>query len=985
VASPNRHSRPVTRAPGWWATALIVAFGIVHTSLQIAATRPYLPPAGDGAFVIGDIIQSGVGAGRLLVARPPALDAGVGSTPPTVGEVLPGSPAARAGVHAGDTILQITNTATGRSVTFLPRAGVQRAIAAWRDAYWVGLSGPVVVSLRDREGRAKQARIAREPVWRLGPPMSGEWTATHLGPLIQLVTFVTCAAVLLALRPRDPAAQFSIAALVFAGVGATGPLAGGELALPNGARQIMTVLAWLSTALAFPTVALAISYFPRKAAILTHHRWLHAIPFVVAAPIAVTSGMTGAYLSGVNGLADAAAWDASHPMLFLWIFGVGLSVNIAAMVESVIRFRKNPDGQERRRVALSVWTLVIGTLAFTLRDGVPVLLAALGGARFTWPAWIALPLYVLVALPAIGVTYAVAVHRVLSPRVAMRSSLQYALARKTLTAAAVLPAVLLVVSLVRKRDQSLSAIVAGQPLLYAGALAMFLVALRFRDRARAWLDRRFFRTDYDARSVLVSLAGRVPFQTDPNELTALVLDEIDRSLKPSMAAVLVSGLEPGSLVPVAVLRGSADSLSDSGGIASMLQWSNEPLELYLDDTRSPARRLPPDEIAWLECTGAILFVPLYSKDSTTRTVLGALALGGKRSEEPYSSEDRELLTAIAAQVSLALDVARLRRRDTMGTIDSAVTMAGGDLTALAECPSCHACYDTGAQTCASDGAALTPGALPRVVDGKYRVDRALGRGGMGAVYRARDMRLDRDVAIKVVRSELLADADARARFRREAQVVARLQHPGVVSVFDYGTLGSGAAFLVMEFVRGRDLRSLVLEGPQSPEVAIRLLQAIAAPVEAAHKQGILHRDLKPENILLPEDGVDAKVLDFGIAKVLSAPVEPDSQTVATLTTFGQPLGTPAYMAPEQLTGEEMTARTDVYALGVIGYELVTGMLPFGRGSFLEIAMRQQRGAPTLAGQDLPDGLATAIADALSTDPAARPASASAFAGRVGSL
>ena len=627
VASPNRHSRPVTRAPGWWATALIVAFGIVHTSLQIAATRPYLPPAGDGAFVIGDIIQSGVGAGRLLVARPPALDAGVGSTPPTVGEVLPGSPAARAGVHAGDTILQITNTATGRSATFSPRADVQSAIAAWRDAYWVGLSGPVVVSLRDREGRAKQARIAREPVWRLGPPMSGEWTATHLGPLIQLVTFVTCAAVLLALRPRDPAAQFSIAALVFAGVGATGPLAGGELALPNGARQIMTVLAWLSTALAFPTVALAISYFPRKAAILTHHRWLHAIPFVVAAPIAVTSGMTGAYLSGVNGLADAAAWDASHPMLFLWIFGVGLSVNIAAMVESVIRFRKNPDGQERRRVALSVWTLVIGTLAFTLRDGVPVLVAALGGTRFTWPAWIALPLYVLVALPAIGVTYAVAVHRVLSPRVAMRSSLQYALARKTLTAAAVLPAVLLVVSLVRKRDQSLSAIVAGQPLLYAGALAMFLVALRFRDRARAWLDRRFFRTDYDARSVLVSLAGRVPFETDPNELTALVLDEIDRSLKPSMAAVLVSGLEPGSLVPVAVLRGSADSLSEAGGIASMLQWSNEPLELYLDDTRSPARRLPPDEIAWLECTGAILFVPLYSKDSTTRTAAGGARAG----------------------------------------------------------------------------------------------------------------------------------------------------------------------------------------------------------------------------------------------------------------------------------------------------------------------------------------------------------------------
>src|SRR4029453_6020525 len=127
------------------------------------------------------------------------------------------------------------------------------------------------------------------------------------------------------------------------------------------------------------------------------------------------------------------------------------------------------------------------------------------------------------------------------------------------TAAAVLPAILLVVSLVRKRYQSLAAIVAGQPLMYGVLLAMFLVALRFRDRARAWLDRRFFRTDYDARAVLVSLGGRVPFETDPNELTALVLDEIDRSLKPSMAAVLGWGPRPGSWRPAAGLSGTSES------------------------------------------------------------------------------------------------------------------------------------------------------------------------------------------------------------------------------------------------------------------------------------------------------------------------------------------------------------------------------------------------------------------------------------------
>ena len=251
-------SQAAARAPGWWATALVVAFGIVHTTLQISATRPFLPPAGGGAILAGDIIQSGPGAGRLLLARPPVLDANTGSPAPVVGEVLPGSPAALAGVQKGDTLLQVTNADTRRSVTFAPHADPQQAIAAWRDAYWLGVSGPVDVTLRDAQGRTRRAHVVREPVWRLGPPMSSAWTAIHLGPLIELVTFVVCASLLLALRPRDPAAQFSIAALVFAGIAASGPLAGGELALPNGPRQVMTIVGWMATAAASPMIALAI-------------------------------------------------------------------------------------------------------------------------------------------------------------------------------------------------------------------------------------------------------------------------------------------------------------------------------------------------------------------------------------------------------------------------------------------------------------------------------------------------------------------------------------------------------------------------------------------------------------------------------------------------------------------------------------------------------------------------------------------------------
>jgi hypothetical protein len=362
------------------------------------------------------------------------------------------------------------------------------------------------------------------------------------------------------------------------------------------------------------------------------------------------------------------------------------------------------------------------------------------------------------------VTYAVAVHRVLAPRLVIRTSVQYALARKTLMLAAVLPGALLVLALFRRSDESLAAIIGGQPLAFAFLAGAFLLALRYRDRALAWLDRRFFRDEYDARAVLVSLAGRIPFETDPNDLTSLVLSQIDQALKPSMATVLVSGVETGKLTPVSTLRGEADSLPQTGGISTLLQWSDEPLELDLNDTRSPARRLPPDEIKWLEHTGATLFVPLFSKEGTTRTLLGAMVLGSKRSEEPYTDEDRQLLASIAAQVSLwprrgATAEARDDGRD-------AHVGHPGDVSELpvAECPTCRVCYDSGTHVCPTDRSELRVGAVPRTVDAKYRVDRLLGTGGMGAVYLAHDMRLDRDVAIKVVRGDLLASADARARF-----------------------------------------------------------------------------------------------------------------------------------------------------------------------------------------------------------------------------
>jgi serine/threonine protein kinase len=268
-------------------------------------------------------------------------------------------------------------------------------------------------------------------------------------------------------------------------------------------------------------------------------------------------------------------------------------------------------------------------------------------------------------------------------------------------------------------------------------------------------------------------------------------------------------------------------------------------------------------------------------------------------------------------------------------------------------------------------------AVPHIVDGKYRIEQLLGRGGMGTVYRARDVRCDRIVALKVIHTDLIGDAEAGQRFIRDAQIAARLHHPAIVAVQDFGTFGDTGAYLVMELVRGEDLRRVLQrEGRLEPRPALSILTAVCGAVEAAHREGVLHRDLKPENILLPDDGVEAKVLDFGFAGVLNDRAPPlDATTIATAA--GTIVGTPAYMSLEQLRGGTVDARTDVFSLGVIAYEMLTGELPFGRGSLADVVLAHSRGAaPIRSG---PPALARAVHAALEAEPDRRPASAQALA------
>ncbi|MEM6469643.1 MAG: serine/threonine-protein kinase [Planctomycetota bacterium] len=208
---------------------------------------------------------------------------------------------------------------------------------------------------------------------------------------------------------------------------------------------------------------------------------------------------------------------------------------------------------------------------------------------------------------------------------------------------------------------------------------------------------------------------------------------------------------------------------------------------------------------------------------------------------------------------------------------------------------------------------------------QLEVKRLIGRGGMGAVYHARQTSLDRDVALKVIAKEVSSDAAFVERFTREAKTLAKLSHPNIVTIFDFGNTSDGTAFLVLEFVDGINLREAISGGNVGADEALEVVSTICRALEYAHSKGVVHRDIKPENILLGEDGT-LKVADFGIAKMVD-----DAVRAPTLTATRQVLGSLHYLAPEHLEDpKEVDHRVDLYALGVIFYELLTGQLPLGR-------------------------------------------------------
>jgi serine/threonine protein kinase/tetratricopeptide (TPR) repeat protein len=270
-------------------------------------------------------------------------------------------------------------------------------------------------------------------------------------------------------------------------------------------------------------------------------------------------------------------------------------------------------------------------------------------------------------------------------------------------------------------------------------------------------------------------------------------------------------------------------------------------------------------------------------------------------------------------------------------------------------------------TATSGGMRIEPG----VNLGRYRLVARIGEGGMGEVWKAHDDKLDRDVAIKVLLREVLGDTTRRERFRREALALSRISHPGVATIFDFDS-HDGCDYLIMEYVAGGTLEARLAAGPLPVETVLILGAAIADAVDNAHRHGILHRDLKPGNVVLTADG-HPKILDFGLAVLLSG-----ASTAGRMTTPGMIVGSLPYMAPEQLFGDADDARTDIYALGVMLFEMVTGQRPFvkDRPESLMFAIINTA-APALRSirADAPDALDRLVGECLRKEPERRPASA----------
>jgi hypothetical protein len=542
----------------------------------------------------------------------------------------------------------------------------------------------------------------------------------------------------------------------------------------------------------------------------------------------------------------------------------------------------------------------------------------------------------LTILP-LALGYAVIKHRLFGINVVVRLGFQYLLAKKVLQLLIYLPPVILAGIILANRDRRILDVLFSNTVYIALTVAA-LIGLKFRNSILELLDRKFFREVYTSEKILMQLIEDVENMDSLPEVSRAVSLQIDSALHPKRVFVFYRGSEKNELV----LGHSSGEYRRDLRIPAHSEFlrvaENEsgaqPLSFY------KRQDVPDSEREWMESLGVQLVVPVNGRN---QRIAGLLLLGEKKSEEAYTPQDKKLLKALARQIGVVYENLLLKAKVDQGMKvqrDVLSHLQNENRNLLRECETCGACFDSDVDICPTDKTELAL-TLPvdRTIDEKYQLERLLGRGGMGAVYEALDLRLQRKIAVKILVGSMFGDRTALSRFEREARASAKMNHPNIVSVYDFGGIEGKGAYLVMELLSGFTLRSVLKERRNlDPQVVAAWFEQIFRGVRASHQNGIIHRDLKPENIFVSrtDDGRPVlKILDLGLAKIR----QQDAVDSASLTKPGTILGTLYYMSPEQVSGQEVDERTDIFSLGVMIVEALTGKLPFTGNTMSQVAIQ----------------------------------------------
>ncbi len=660
------------------------------------------------------------------------------------------------------------------------------------------------------------------------------------------------------------------------------------------------------------------------------------------------------------GWVPLASFDRLRPV---FSDALGALALLSAPLVLARNYRRLPDAQARRRVRWAA--LGIGTAIVPIALGI----AAVAVFRYlgyqrgfdTAESFLDNFASLFSVVAPITLAYAIVKHRVLGIAVVIRKGVQYLLAKNVLRLILWLPLIAIVIDLLlHPKAPLLDFVVHRSWWFYLLLIGSASLTLRFRNRLQIWVDRKFFRSAYEEEVILSELIDSMQACENTNEVARVVAETLQASLHPSYVTVLYRK-EAVGLFTVGYPQDQPIGLEFRGIL-------NERLQEALQTHRS-ARTFT--EIASLlqdrdtASNNALLNTLLTPISGANGQLLGVLLLGEKKSEQSYSHRDRRLVQAVAAQMGLIFEMLSLKeqvreegrvRIEVLGRLDQE------HIQLVLECSACGACYTSPATHCAADGTALSL-TLPieRIIDGKYRLERRIGTGGMGAVYEATDLRLDRMVAVKVMTGRLFGNTSALRRFEREARAAARLQHPGIVAIHDFGSLRGGGAYLVMQRIDGRSWRAeMARSGRIRPKRAAPWFDQLCNAVACAHSSGVIHRDLKPENLLvsLTNEGLErVTVLDFGVAKLRSFEDTPEPD----LTSVDRVIGTYGYMSPEQRSGQNVDARSDIYSVAVIAVETLTNNRPPAAGpsrEWLEEVLRWPQPTP------VSDELVTLLAYAL---------------------